>query len=185
MKYYTGIGSRETPQHVLEIMRESAKALASLGWVLRSGGAEGADTAFEEGASEANQPTLPEIYLPWPYFNDRGWGTHYRSEYVRPLDLGEFWFKARDIAATTHPAWGNCKAGAKALHTRNVFQVLGKDLNSPSKFLICYAEPKGDSISGGTATAYNLAKSRGIECFNLYFGENITRLQGFLDRSKK
>lgn len=180
MKFYTGVGSRNTPDPILELIEEVALALADKGWTLRSGGAEGADTAFEKGASKGCKDTLAEIYLPWPYFNDRGWNTNFRAEYVQPLDLGGYWMDARVIAEEVHPAWGNCKTGAKALHTRNVFQVLGKDLNSPSKFLICYAEPNGETVKGGTATAYTLAKSKGVECFNLYFEENVSRLKGFL-----
>ena len=47
---YTGIGSRETPQQTLATMVVIGKYLAEKGWVLRSGGAEGAVSAFEEGA---------------------------------------------------------------------------------------------------------------------------------------
>lgn len=179
-KYYTGVGSRETPPHVLEVMEEAAEALANLGWTLRSGGAEGADTAFEKGASKGSKEVLSEIYLPWPYFNDRDWGTRYRAEYICPLDLGGYWMEAREVAASVHPFWEKCGVGAKALHTRNIFQVLGKKLDKPSKFLICYSVPKGDSVSGGTATAYNLAVEKGVQCFNLYHGEHIARLQKFL-----
>jgi predicted Rossmann fold nucleotide-binding protein DprA/Smf involved in DNA uptake len=43
---YAGIGSRETPKEVLKSMTNYAKELSATGWVLRSGGADGADTAF-------------------------------------------------------------------------------------------------------------------------------------------
>lgn len=56
---YTGIGSRETPPEIQEIMTNYARKLDKLGFILRSGGAMGADTAFEKGS------TNKEIYLPW------------------------------------------------------------------------------------------------------------------------
>lgn len=49
-KYYTGVGSRKTPAHIMEIMRDLGRKLCSEGWGLRSGGASGADQAFEHGA---------------------------------------------------------------------------------------------------------------------------------------
>ena len=45
---YAGIGSRATPQAELEAMTEAAKMLSEKGYTLRSGGAKGADTAFEK-----------------------------------------------------------------------------------------------------------------------------------------
>ena len=47
--YYAGVGSRETPQDVLKIMWKIGKHLADKGYTLRSGGARGADAAFENG----------------------------------------------------------------------------------------------------------------------------------------
>ena len=50
--YYAGVGSRETPLHICELMTQIAKKLSSLGWVCRSGGAEGADLAFMRGLQD-------------------------------------------------------------------------------------------------------------------------------------
>jgi predicted Rossmann fold nucleotide-binding protein DprA/Smf involved in DNA uptake len=48
-KYYAGIGSRETPKDICDIMTQLAIKLANNGWVLRSGGAKGADRSrFEK-----------------------------------------------------------------------------------------------------------------------------------------
>jgi hypothetical protein len=65
--FYAGIGSRQTPPDILAQMTRYAKRLQELGWVLRSGGAHGADTAFEHGAGD-----MKEIFLPWPNFNTPG-----------------------------------------------------------------------------------------------------------------
>lgn len=66
MRYYTGIGSRGTPSEILEIMTDIARFLAETGYTLRSGGASGADTAFESGVLHIDKK---EIYLPWSGFN--------------------------------------------------------------------------------------------------------------------
>ena len=66
---YTGASSRETLSEVLEEMRVIGESLAWAGFTLRSGGAGGADRAFEEGARRVFGTRL-EIYLPWRRFND-------------------------------------------------------------------------------------------------------------------
>jgi len=54
MKYYAGIGARDTPQEVLNRMTKLAGVLQRKGLCLRSGGAKGADTAFEAGVTNGN-----------------------------------------------------------------------------------------------------------------------------------
>ena len=49
MKYYAGVGSRETPPDVLKTMLKIGRYLAVKGYTLRSGGAKGADTALRMG----------------------------------------------------------------------------------------------------------------------------------------
>ena len=58
---YAGIGSRQTPPEMLEAMTELARELERSGWHLHSGGADGADTAFENGTTKAGRT----VYLPW------------------------------------------------------------------------------------------------------------------------
>lgn len=47
--FYTGIGARQTPPAMLATITAIASRLATLGWTCRTGGADGADTAFEVG----------------------------------------------------------------------------------------------------------------------------------------
>lgn len=159
MKYYTGIGSRETPASVLALMTNIAMSLSDLGYTLRSGRAAGADTAFEKGADNA------ELYIPWKGFAEENVVDPFHQVYVRGDDS-----YSRDIAETIHPAWHHLSRGAKALHTRNVNQVLGKNSGSPdpSDFVLFYAPvTRSGNVKGGTATAVNYAASLGIPTLNL------------------
>jgi predicted Rossmann fold nucleotide-binding protein DprA/Smf involved in DNA uptake len=61
-KPYAGIGSRRTPSEILELMKEIGSKLEIEGWLLRSGGAPGADQAFEAGISKDE---AKQIWLPW------------------------------------------------------------------------------------------------------------------------
>ena len=54
--YYAGIGARKTPNHVLKYMELQGKLLAEKGYILRSGGAKGADSAFERGCDFVGGP---------------------------------------------------------------------------------------------------------------------------------
>lgn len=138
-KFYTGIGSRETPANVLLVMQRIASQLENLGFVLRSGGATGADQAFESGVIDNRHK---QIF----------YATHATK-------------KAIDLASTIHPAWQYCTEYARKLHGRNCMQVLGTNLDTPSKFVICWT--RDAKLVGGTATAIALAKRQGIKVFNL------------------
>jgi predicted Rossmann fold nucleotide-binding protein DprA/Smf involved in DNA uptake len=56
--FYAGVGSEDTPQDVLDNMTALAAELEKEGYVLRSGGAPGADTAFSNGVSNAKNKKI-------------------------------------------------------------------------------------------------------------------------------
>lgn len=172
--YYTGIGSRNTPPEILKHMTQLAKHFESMGFTLRSGAADGADTAFEIGV---NNSINKEIYLPWKNFNGN------QSSY---FDISQ---EAFEIADTLHPVFKSLKPAVQRLHARNTYQVLGNDLNTPSSFLVCYT-PCGSeeentltSKSGGTATAIKLASRRSVVIFNLQRHDAINRLYEYIGRN--
>jgi hypothetical protein len=145
MIYYTGVGSRKTPQDVLQLMCDIAKQLQTEGYTLRSGGAEGADRAFEAGAGLDKTIFYAKDSTP----------------------------QAEAIASQFHPAWDRCSTFAKRLHGRNSFQVLGNKLDTPSKFLICWT-PDGcmhhvdrTIKTGGTGTAISIADAYDVPVYNL------------------
>jgi len=186
VKYYTGIGSRKTPPEILKIMHTLAWHLADKGWTLRSGGAGGADNAFENGVIQYCEdsdryPTARDanIYLPWASFKDVN--QDYKDIYIysNKIDRGVL-AKAEQIASEIHPNWRACSRGAKGLHTRNIFQVVGHQrVEIPSRFLVCWAPISNNSISGGTRSAFELAKSKGVDVFNLILQEDFERISKF------
>jgi hypothetical protein len=148
---YAGVGSRKTPADILLAMQDVAYSLALLGWTLRSGGAIGADKAFEAGCNEAKGSK--EIF----YADD-----------ATP--------EAFEIAAKTHPMWHQLSPFARKLHARNSFQILGKKLDSPSCFVLCWTPDgsNGTTIpttlqSGGTGQAIRLASKYYIPVINMFF----------------
>ena len=184
--YYTMIGSRSTPKEIIEIMTKFAEKACSFNYIGRSGGADGSDACLENGVKnyllscEENCPEYyMEVYLPWEGFNGRDSfeGGYYTLPWMDNKDEAEI------IASETHPAWHRCKQGAKKLHTRNVYQLLGQDLNTPSRFVICWAEPSGKSghVKGGTATAVKLGIDNGVEIINLYHTEHLERVKKWVE----
>lgn len=154
LKVYTGIGSRSTPASVLAEMTSIARQLASRGWLLRSGGADGADTAFEQGCVAAFG--RKEIYLPWRRFNNRSGVDYFYTTSE----------EARDIAESVYgEQWKWLRGPVRKLHARNVHQVLGRDLRSPSQFVLCWT-PRGEDV-GGTRTAIVLARAMKVRVINL------------------
>lgn len=153
MKAYAGIGSRETPSDVLNLMRELAKKFAGK-MILRSGSAPGADKAFEEGCDKSGGNK--EIYIPWEGFENR---------YPNNKNIFLYKKEALEIAKKYHPAWYKLSLGAKYLMARNVHQILGRNLDDPVKFVICWT--KDGKASGGTGQAIRIAKDMDIKVFNL------------------
>jgi len=148
-KIYTGIGSRKTPQQVLDIFKYLAFWLASKNYILRSGAAKGADTAFETGCRQANG--MKEIYLPFKGFNNS------KSSFIVQKEA----FK---IAEKFHPFWYKLSDTSKKLHARNAHQILGKTLNENSLFVICWTD-KGLG-KGGTGQALRMADHYNIPIFD-------------------
>jgi len=159
-RIYAGIGSRQTPIPVLQRMTAIAAKRAEHGWLLRTGAAEGADAAFERGAVSKGAQT--EIYLPFARF--RG----HRSGIVASTLPN--WDQALAIASSHHPAWHRCSPVARQLLARNVYQILGRDLQSPVEDVLFFApsttarDGRIVDASGGTGLAIRLAASLQIPC---------------------
>lgn len=171
-KRYAGIGSRETPTHICQLMKRLAARLEKEGWVLRSGGASGADASFERGVF---YPANKEIYLPGATFNGR---SAKNSGYIDATKLESF-PKALKTVKLFHPAPGKLSQKGRLLMARNAMQVLGADLNDPSDIVIAWT-PEG-KLKGGTSQALRIADFHNIPIFNLGLTEIETHLSSWLD----
>jgi len=149
MKYYAGIGSRQTPKSLIPTIDKIVLKLNELGYTLRSGAADGADKFFEDKADKT------EIFLPWEGYNG------HTSQLFN--DTKEGW----QLAEKYHPNWNALSDGAKKMMVRNGYQVLGFDLNTPVDFIVCWT--RDGKASGGTGQALRIAKDKGITIFNLYY----------------
>lgn len=153
---YAGIGSRETPKKVLHEMSVLSSQLESLGFILRTGGALGADTAFLDGIQNPDKSV--ELYLPWQGYND------YESPWhtVPKVSI--------NMASKFHPNWQACSQGVSKLHGRNCNIILGPNVLKPMpvEFVICYT--KNGSAQGGTGMAINIADFNLVPVFDLGLG---------------
>lgn len=159
-RYFAGIGTRDLPGHIRDFIIDGVcPVLVSKELILRSGGAEGADLAFEHGYDVHGG--RKEIYIPWKNFNKSS------SKLIGVSD------DSYEMAQQFHPYWKNLDDYAKKLHARNCCQVLGQDLKTPSDFVLCYTKDGAErkkQISpetGGTGQALRIACHYGIRIINM------------------
>lgn len=168
-KYYAGIGARNTPTDVLHIMCQLGYVLADNGYVLRSGGAKGADSYFQRGCEEWCKDNnvaygeRQEIYLPWNGFN----GLYSNKE--KGITTENHWL-ALEITHDVHPNAQYLSQAQMKLMMRNVSQIHG-NVNIDSDFVICWT-PDGainstSKTTGGTGQAIRLANESDIKVINL------------------
>lgn len=139
--FYAGIGSRQTPGPILKEMERIAERLGRSGYTLRSGGAIGADMAFETGARRVDG----------------------QCEILRPKHATP---EAMQIASEIHPAWHACDDYARKLHGRNSQIILGLALDEPVQFVLAYQDTHIQR--GGTWLGIKLAMQREIPVWNLF-----------------
>ena len=162
MKYYAGIGSRNTPTDVLGLMTEIAEYMAHNSYCLLSGGASGADSAFEKGATQVPNAKR-EIYLPWDGFNGRMIDniTVFSGVTQQSMQVAEYY----------HPNWGACGSTARKLMARNTFQILDEYLLPRAALVVCWtpdgANRETTRSTGGTGQAIRIAVGNGIRVYNL------------------
>lgn len=159
--YYAGIGARDCPEGILDLLEKTAKWLSERGHILRTGGANGCDTAFEKGCDAANG--IKEIYIPWKGYN----GSKSNLVVSNP--------RAFEIAKQYHPCYERLTQGVKKLHARNSHQMLGMNLDNPSAFVICYT--KEGKRGGGTGQALRVAIDYDIPIFDFGISTDINVLR--------
>lgn len=171
-KCYAGVGARDLPEDVAEVMTDLADQLEDMGYILRTGGASGSDEAFIDGVKDTNNV---ELYLPWQGYNG------YESSFHTPTT------GALEIAFINHPNWTKCKDSVRKLHARNSHIVMGPNVypGEVIDFMICYT-PKGECV-GGTGQAIRVADYALAPVFNLGLGIDYTlgEIERFLEKQSK
>lgn len=166
---YAGIGHRDlsgfrepnTNQPVERVMAWLSGRLESLGYTLNSGGAKGADSAFEYGVKSLAKKRI-----------------------FHPENATD---ETRAIARELHPSPDHLYPHALDLFARNTFQVFGGDLNTPVDFVVCYTKDGCEKAkdrsqaSGGTGQAIAMADLKGIPVFNMSRNDWFIRLKQFLN----
>lgn len=170
----TLVGSRETVKGDVQKVWVVTGLLNRLGYDGRSGGAPGMD---EEWAINMDfcQRILP---------NDGFQGFYHDGHGILALDYAPLNIhnKAASIAEQHHGYWDNLKDWHKKAHTRNAMQVLGANLDDPSKLTIYAAfETKHGKVSGGTSTAVEISRSYGVPTYNIRDEKQYEALLAFLN----
>ena len=162
---FAGVGSRRTPAAVLTMMEDIAERIATAGWTLRSGGARGADSAFEGGCDRVDGKK--EIYIPFDNFTAGGQGLGRRvgeRGVLIPPSPAEAERIARRYWDESRIAWARMRRTTRLLMIRNSCQVLGANLDSPV-YAVVYWTPADDE--GGTGQALRIARGLRIPCIAL------------------
>lgn len=163
---FTCVGSRSTPEDIIEIMKHTGRAIAKKGWVVRTGDAEGADKAFRLGTNI--EGGFLEVYTPQEssHISYHTW-KYDQTEEVSMKLWNEF------ANRSDRPRWDNMKKYTRNLMTRNVCQVMGYNLETASNCLICWT-PDGvtegkntTGETGGTGHAIRVASHFGVPVRNL------------------
>ena len=151
-EYYAGVGSRKIDENTEDFMAKFANVIENTSIVLRSGGAEGSDKAFEKGVEKkANKNIF--------YADDADLMSYFAAYLFHPspyiLSKNEY---------------------AKKLMARNTFQILGdlsSDVIEPSLFVVCWTKDGVETHkqrtkeTGGTGQAISIADVFGIPVINV------------------
>ena len=160
---YAGIGSRETPKNILEIMKSLGEELESLGYTLNTGDAGGADQAFSSGVN-SNKKYISTA----------------KDATTRTLT----------IAQEIHPVWDKLQERGRKLMARNTNQVFGKDLDTPVDFVLAWTPDGVEDYrfrtvkSGGTGQAIDMASRKGIPVINMANSNWRLKLDDILNEIK-
>lgn len=154
MRYYAGIGSRSLSHAQKNFCFAVGAWLATQGWALRTGAAQGADQAFANGALSVGGTVA--LFLPWDSY-ERDWvdSCLLAGAYVSVLKNSDYIHNAS--VDKYHPAPEKLSGAVRKLHARNSMIV------TDSVFVLAYP---GAQL-GGTGQGIRIADSKGIEVIRL------------------
>lgn len=185
------VGSRTAGEEDCNLLYDAALTLLHAGWKGVSGGAEGPDDSLTLAirqylkdiwptATEIRGSRIGEIHIAWNGFNNLNHGDLCGCVVGPGHRPDNVLLKA--VVALARGGLYNLSDGGMKLHERNVFEILTKTLNDPVDILLLSA-PKGmgNTVKGGTATAYALAKALGIPTINLQEECGRAQLKAFIE----
>lgn len=165
----TFVGSRKTPTRVVDEYQNLAQILVENGCIVRSGNAQGFDQTIAKVPVENR-----EIYLPYANFGTQL--KNYQNVFVPKTEFAN-WNEAVSIVKKLHPNKNLTDIQLLYL-ARDVYQVLGKDLQTPSDLIICWTEDGASQPheltrkTGGTAMALRVAFHYNIPVMNIKSNDN-------------
>jgi len=167
--YIACIGSRSTPPLVLDWMRQAGALLVRAGHRIISGNAPGADQAWAAGGNTVD-PTQVTLCLPWAGFEQAAIHPLNGVSVLGPMQMDKRYY---DDAAVNHPDWNRMTPGGQRLHARNVMIV------DRSHLVLGWV----DGSTGGTASAFRLARKKGIPVTAVHADDDVLRLVKKMVRS--
>jgi hypothetical protein len=186
--WVAGVGSREVPESILEIMIRLGRTYTDLGFQMSSGDAWDSDRAFLYGAKQSRRYSEVGARV---YLNKDGVNRRYVEENPFYIDASKFdsttQATARSMACYARDGFGGLNEFGIQLHTRNVYQIHGESLTDTISAIWFYAEPDGrNKVSGGTNTAFQLAKIAKVPLIeNLYYADTVERALKWLDENEQ
>lgn len=175
MKWFAGIGSTNIPTDIATRLYLTCFELNLKGYSLRSGGADGSDSVAETAYDCFMDNQLlrkdikKEIFLPWKGFNGN-------TSNLIPSKWDNY-EEILKLAEKYHPNFKNLTLEGKALIARNGCQILGRNLDDPVDFVLCYTS--NGTAKGGTGQGVRIANYLGIPVYNLYY-DGIEKFIHFL-----
>lgn len=165
MKTYAGLGDNQTPENILEVIRITAILLAHDAHLCITGGCQGAEQAFANGALIAGGRV--RIFLPWQSFESL-WIAKLPTDRTEIITLQEDDKAAFDSVKTFHPAYDKLTPSVKAINAR-YFNILAN-----AQMLICWT--KEGKLIGSTGQAIRIATYMHLPIFNLGIQETLDKM---------
>jgi O-acetyl-ADP-ribose deacetylase (regulator of RNase III) len=186
-----GIGSRAITSKESLFIVKLHFCMQLSGYFTYSGAADGEDTSVNYGCllanlfrqNHLNESPLPLshsfiAFIPSRYFNGKKESDVYVSKFPN---------EAIKIATDHHQGWEYLPPYSKKLMTRNVPQVLGPNLTTPVKMVLCstpdgaYNGEQTTRKTGGTGQAIRIASTYNIPTFNIKHDKHRIRFQNYID----
>ena len=162
-KYFSAVGKITTPPTVKDRIVEELKKYVTFGYILRSGGAKGADTIFAQTYMEMGGKV--EIYLPWNGYNGKFLGHDYINQNCCIMVTPE----AFNIAYELDEKWNERTEATKVLDARNVHIYCGFKIGKePLSDFVVYFDDHPENKDSGTQRGLKVADKFKIPKINLY-----------------